>query len=34
VRKDASKVQFSVPIQANSQTSIVYSIQTITQWNR
>ena len=31
VRKDASKVQFSVPIQANSQTSIVYSIQTITQ---
>lgn len=31
VRKDASTIQFSVPIQANSQTSIVYSIQTMTQ---
>jgi hypothetical protein len=31
VRKDASTVEFSIPIQANSQTSIVYSIQTIIQ---
>lgn len=31
VQNDASTVQFSVPLQANSQTSIVYSIQTITQ---
>lgn len=31
VRKDASTVQFSVPIRANSQDSIVYNIQTITQ---
>lgn len=31
VRKDASTVQFPVPVQSNSQTSIVYRIQTITQ---
>lgn len=31
VRKDASTVQFPVPIQSNSQTSIVYRIQTISQ---
>lgn len=31
VRKDASTVQFSVPIRANSQMSTIYSIQTITQ---
>lgn len=31
VRKDASTVEFSIPIQANSQTSIAYSIQTIIQ---
>jgi hypothetical protein len=31
VRKDASTVQFPVPVQSNSQTSIVYRIQTISQ---
>ena len=31
VRKDASTVQFPVPVQSNSQTSIAYRIQTITQ---
>jgi hypothetical protein len=31
VRKDASTVEFSIPIQANSRTSIAYSIQTIIQ---
>jgi len=31
VRRDASTVEFSIPIQANSQTSIAYSIQTIIQ---
>jgi hypothetical protein len=31
VRKDATTVQFPVPVQSNSQTSIVYRIQTITQ---
>ena len=31
VRIDASTVQFPVPVQSNSQTSIVYRIQTISQ---
>ena len=31
VRKDASTVQFPVPVQSNSQTSILYRIQTISQ---